>query len=190
MFTVRQATWSVAVLLLGACAIAPAGLGMMRDDVDMRSLGQPPVKFNVDCTPLRSAAGGERELCYASGAWCKLDLASGTVLGCNCGEFGGFLQFYPADGGAVETLIRGDTPKCVMSDGLRILCVTGRSHLSLSAGAVYEFELAEGRWRATAHCVLPTEPEAIDCEGDGPLRLELFDGSVLWYSSGTLGLEQ
>ena len=188
----------LAMVLLGACRGVPSrtfplveGAGcaaaVQRVDIDWHVSGPPPVTFDVDCTSLPYAKGSEREFCYSNGYWAIVNLPTGLIVACNCGEFGGFVLWYSRAGELQQTLLAGDIPKSFLCDGESLVCITGISHLDISEGAVHGFRLQGDRWQHVATSRLPSEADRVQLEPDGGLLLGLHrDEGAYRYRAGHL----
>ena len=195
----RPSITSACCLLLAAChstssnrvfplvgGVAP-GPVVVRVDIDDRNPAPPALSFDVDCTALPYAKGEERDFCYKHGCWAVTKHDRGTIVACSCGEFGGFVLWYGKGGSLLQTLVAGDVPETLISDGEALLCVTGISHLSLSEGTIRAFRLVNDRWESAGSTSLAKQVDCIDIEADGSLILKLmWDGGTFRYRAGAL----
>ena len=157
-----------------------------RVDVDRHQVAGPRVSFEVDCTPLTYAKGAEREFCYANGKWAILRLDAGTLVACNCGEFGRFLQWYGRERQLVQTLLANAKPQTVFSDGRSLQYVSGISYLSISEGGIHTFRFGGGEWCNRASLPLPSEARRVEREDDGALLISTFEGDLIRFRNGVL----
>lgn len=145
------------------------------------------MSFEVDCRALPYAKGEERDFCYEWGSWTVLTHDRGILVACACGEFGGFVLWYTRSGELLQTLIAGDVPQTLMSDGDALICVTGISHLGISEGAIRAFRLVDDRWQLVGLTPLAKEVDRTDIEPDGSLVLKLmWDAGTFRYRAGSL----
>src|SRR5262249_13563849 len=141
----------------------------------------------VDCTALPYAKGEERDFCYQWGHWGVCTHEGGVLVACNCGEFGGFVLWYNKHGDLLQTLIAGDIPQILISDGDGFLCVTGISHVGISKGAMEAFRLVDDRWEPVGSTKLAREAERVEIEPDGSLVIQLTRAAGTFrYRAGVL----
>lgn len=192
----------LAMACFGACRAVPSGPSrafplvegascdaeVQRVDIDEHVHGPPPVAFEVDCTSLPYAKGREKEFCSEVGSWGIVNLPTGLIVGCDCGEFGGFVLWYSKAGELLQTLPVGDIPpQSFLCDGEALLCITGLSHLSMSKGFLYGFVLRGNRWQHVATTPLPEQVDRVQLEADGGLLLDLkWEGGRYRYRVGRL----
>lgn len=196
-----RALFSSLLLVLAACAVPPtiksreyplvAGASasgtVRRVDVDERRAGPPPVSFDVDCTALPYAKGEEHAFCYKNGHWAVMEREDGTLVGCSCGEFGGFVLWYGKGGELLQTLASGHGAQSLVCDGEALFCITGLTHLTESKGRWHSFKKTGDRWTRVDSYTLIAQVERLDLEPDGGLLLELkFGNGTFRYRAGEL----
>lgn len=147
-----------------------------RVDIDQAKKGAPDVGFEVDCGSLRNIDGSAREFCYANGSWGHLDLGCGFVVACNCGEYGGFLQWYDDSGRLLQTMLSIVSPKCIIMHKGVLICVSGLTHMTASSCDVYSWQLGGSRWERVFERAYDSEPREIRMSAESGLCLVMWEG--------------
>lgn len=103
-------------------------------------------------------------------------LADGALLGYNRGEFGGWIEWLPRDGGARFEMQHVDP---VLSTRYRgeVVIAEGLAHQHRNEGSILRFERRDGRrWRIHRLAELDSAPVAAVRRGDREWLLLLVDG--------------
>lgn len=188
----HRSACAAALLGLAACASGPerryplipggSQISTVTCVRTVRSQG-PNLPFAVDASALPSEVDEPEEytkdaFCRDVGRWAAVPLPGGTLVACDVGEFGGFVQFHDGDGHLSQVLLV-DSVFALVCDGESLAVVGGLMHLTSVDGHVTGFRRDGDGWVQVGRCQLPGKPLRVSVLANGALRIEIINFDLL-----------